>query len=411
MKRLLLESYFGKIVIATGGMGLSMILSYGFHGAMVRLLSPNSYGNLSILAAFFMIATLPAMSIQGLMSREIAKLDGKDEDRINNLIKKYLKKTIIWGCVAAFVLSSAGLMVTGSLSVLTIAMVLTFFSIPFAYASGIINGYYQGREKLFELAAVFNAPVFLRLIVAFSLVVVGFDIIGASASFLLGFLLIIPAIAFVHGWFSKEKGSIGLDVDESFVRVLGTNMFMMIFISCDLFMVWFLKGGEMAAYYNAAAVTSRIPFYISTSVVFVLLPQASKLTFSDRKELAVRFMKSLLLVIPFAPLFALASYPLLSLLYKPAYAEMGAGAFAILGVAMVVLGVANLLVNILWSQRKETVPLLLSAILIPVQVILLYMLIPGRNLEGAAIATLITSALFLVGSTFAVIYYSLSHKA
>ena len=405
-----MDGYFGKTVVVTGGMVISMVLSYLFHIVMVKLLSPASYGELSTLNALMVIATLPIMSVQGLISREVARLEKKGQKGSESLVRKYLKKTLAWGGAVAMVLSLIALLVMQNFSPLTIGLVLVLISIPFAYGSAVINGYYQGKERVLELTALFNAPAVLKLAVASALVMAGFELVGASSSFPLGFALVVFPLALLYGWFSDEDDKVSIDVKESFLRILGTNILMVAFIHSDLFMIRLFLGPEPTAFYNAAGITARIPFYMSNSVVFVLLPQAAKLTFGDRTELLKRFAKSLVFIVPMAPVFILFANPLLSIFYGPLYAENGVGAFSILTLAMVIFGAANFLVNILWSQGKEIFPLALSILIMPLNLLLLYSFVPSRGLEGAATGTLISSTLFFLLSAGAVIYYSINHK-
>ncbi len=409
-KRIKMDGYFKKTVIVTGGTVISMALSYLFHIVMVKMLSPASYGELSTLNALMVIATLPIMSVQGLISREVAKLEKKGQKGSESLVRKYLKKTLIWGGAVAVVLSLVVLLLMENFSPLTIGLVLVLLSIPFAYGSAVINGYYQGKERVFALTALFNAPAVLKLAVAAALVMAGFELVGASASFPLGFALVVFPLALFYGWFSEDDDKASIDVNNSFLRILGTNILMVAFIHSDLFAIRLFLGPEPTAFYNAAGITARIPFYMSNSIVFVLLPQAAKLTFGDRKELLKRFATSLLFIVPFAPVFILFAKPILSLFYGPLYAENGVGVFSILTLAMVIFGAANFLVNILWSQGKEVFPLMLSVLVMPLNLFLLYSLVPSRGLEGAATGTLMSSAIFFLFSAGAVAYYSINHK-
>jgi O-antigen/teichoic acid export membrane protein len=401
----------GKTILASAGMGISMALAYAFHLVLVRMLSPASYGELSTLNALMVIATLPIMSVQGLISREVAKLEKKGQGgAAEGLVRKYLKKTMIWGGIVALVLSLVALMLLGGLSPLAIGAVLTLSSIPFAYGSAVINGYFQGKEKILELTALYNAPALVKLILAIVFVLAGFELVGATASFPLGFVLVVFPAALLLGWLSGQEKESSMDVGGSFIRILATNILMVVFIHSDLFAVRILMGPEAAAFYNTAGITARIPFYISNSVVFVLLPQASKLNFGDKKELLKRFLMSLLFIVPLAPVFILFSKPLLSMFYGPLYAQNGAGAFSILALAMVIFGAANFLVNILWSQRKEMFALVLSALIMLLNLFFLYSLVRVNGLEGAATATLFSSIAFFVVAVCGVVYYSVRFR-
>lgn len=410
IRRIMLDGYFGKTVIAASGMGISMLLAYLFHIAMVRMLPASDYGDLATLLALIVIITLPTMSVQGIVSREIAKLEKKgDSKSADRIVKSYLKKSILIGFAVSVILSIISFAMFG-VSALDAAVIITLFSIPFAYGWALVVGYFQGKEKVLHLSVLMNAPMLVRILVAVVMVYAGFELVGATTSFAFGYMVFLFPIALYYGWFSASKEGVKLEIRGSFLRILSTNILMMVFLYCDLFLVRYAMGPEAAAYYNTAGITAKIPFYISNSIVFVLLPQASKLTFADSGELLKRFLKSLLFIVPFAPVVLLFGKPLLSLFYGPVYGEMAAGPFVILSLAMVTFGTANFMVNILWSQRKETVPLMISVLIIPVNLALLFVLVPGGGTTGAAMATLISSILFFFGLGGSLLYYSLKAR-
>ncbi|MFH1470861.1 MAG: polysaccharide biosynthesis C-terminal domain-containing protein, partial [Candidatus Micrarchaeota archaeon] len=272
------------------------------------------------------------------------------------------------------------------------------------------NGYFQGKERVLSLSVVFNLPMAVRIIASVVLVYAGLELVGATASFPFGYAVVVFPLALYYGWLSGEEDKTAIDINSSFLRILATNILMVAFIHSDLFAIRLLMGPEQAAFYNTAGITGRIPFYMSNAIAFVLLPQAAKLTFENRRELATRFLKSLAFIVPIAPVFVLFAKPLLTLFYGPLYGESGAGAFSILVIGMVIFGAANFLVSILWSQGKETLPLALSLLIVPVNILLLYVLVPERGLEGGAIATLISSSIFFLVSGGAFVYYMLDHR-
>ncbi|MFH1448169.1 MAG: oligosaccharide flippase family protein [Candidatus Micrarchaeota archaeon] len=408
IERIRFDDFFGKSIIATAGMGVSILIAYLYHLVMVRMLPASTYGDLSTLVALMVIVSMPILSVQALISREIAKAEKKGDKNAVGIVRKYLKKSIVFGLLASFIFSLPVFLLLGT-SILSISIIVVLFSIPAAYGMSVINGYFQGKEKVFHLAALINAPMVLRLILSVIFVYWGLDLIGATISFPLGYsLVLIPLVLFFGLASGKEKGSINLR--RSFIQILSANILMIIFIYCDLFIVRLLLGAESAAYYNTAEITAKIPFYVSNALVFVLMPQASKLSFRDSSELLKRFLKSLVFILPFAPAFILLAHPLLSFFYNPTYADMGSEAFKILSVAMVIFGATNFIINILWSQKKEVVPLALSILIIPIHLGVLYILVPGGGLVGAATATLISTILFFIISSGAAVYYSMASK-
>ncbi|MFH0817231.1 MAG: oligosaccharide flippase family protein [Candidatus Micrarchaeota archaeon] len=406
----LFEGYFGMTVIATAGMGVSMLLSYLFHVVMVRMLPPMEYGDLATIVAFMVIISMPVMSVQGLISREIVKLEKKGRTgEAESVVRRYVRKSLFLGALVSIVLSALTLIALG-FSPFSVAVVVVIFSIPFAYGAAIVNGYFQGKEKIVHLSVLTNLPPAIKLLISVVLVYFGLGMVGATLSFPLGYMAVLVPVALYFGWLAGDGKGTKLDIKNSFVRILSTNILMIVFIYLDLFVVRLILGAEPAAYYNTAGITAKIPFYVGNAAIFVLLPQVSKLTFKDGNELLKRFLMSLAFIVPFAPLFVFLAHPLLSFFYSQLYADMAYGAFGILTIAMVIFSAGNFLVNILWSQRKETFPLILSAAIIPVHLALLYYLVPLNGLAGAATATLAASVIFFAASAIAAIYYSLNYK-
>jgi len=167
-----------------------------------------------------------------------------------------------------------------------------------------------------------------------------------------------------------------------------------------LFFVKYYLGSEQAGYYNVVSITSKVLYYAVGGITLVFLPKSSKLSiYRNKKELKNLLIKSILLLTPIFVLFILFPSQIISFFYTEKYL-IALDSFIILCVGMFSLGIFQIFLNLFWSQRIEKFPLILSAIVILVDILLLNYLIPAHGLIGASVATTLSAILFLISSLF-----------
>ncbi len=382
--------------VAGMGIGAMVVLAYLFHFAMVRMLPSAEYGELGVLIGIFAVLTVPVTNLQSMLSREVTRLlgQGKKEEAAF-FLRKYLWKFGKPGA-AVFILAIAGAVFFPDF----LPACLALAGAAIAYLIAVEGAYYQGAEKTLLASSIQGLIALFKLGFAAALVWAGLGYAGAAAAIPLGvglaFLaLLFPVLALGRG--KEYQISLGKEIG----LVVLASFFMTLFLYLDLFSVRLFLGPGEAGAYNAAAITSRIIYFLATGLAIVIVPQSAKISW-DRKRLGWMLVASCAgLAIP---LFAIAGFSgtIMNLFYTPEFAS-GAYPLALLSLAMFLFSGFFLIANIMWAKGDEKTPLVISAILVPVDAALLYFLVPGMGMEGAAISTLATSALALILGVFAFI--------
>jgi len=371
---------------------------------MARLLSPVIYGELAVIIGILSVLLVPTSSIQTLLTREIAKLDKKHNEKvIICLIKEYSKIVFLGGIFVGIILFFSSYLIARVFnnSQLISPIQIVALEIPFAFLLPVLRAYYQGKERILRLSVILVSEPFLKVIFALSLVLLGFGLVGVTFSLLVGPLLlsflIIPIVL------NKSKSlAHSLNLSKSFFLILFTSVLIMLFLYLDLFFVRYYLGSEQAGYYNIASITSKVLFYAASGINLVFLPKSSKLNIhKDKKRIKSLLFKSFLLMLPIFILFISFPGQIISIFYTEKY--LGASTpFVILSIGIFALGIYSVFLNFLWSQRMEKISLVLSAALVFTDILLLIYLTPTYGLVGASIATTFSAILFLLISLFVI---------
>lgn len=378
----------------------AMGLGYLFHFFMTRTLGPSLYGELSVIIGFISILSVPVGPIQTLLAREIAKLDKKKREKtIIWVVKKYSKIVFISGLVFAAVVFFSSSFVSSFFndSLLSFPLKLIACALPFMFLLPILRAYYQGREKFTVFCAIGMIEPSVKLGLGIVLVLMGFGLNGAVLgivfSWIVLFLFFIPLI------FKKtESKRIKLKLGKSYFFILLTSIILTVFFYADLFFIRYYLDAEQAGYYNVAAITSRVLVYGVGGVITVLYPKTSKLSAkNDKKKVRELVIKSLLIILPVFVLFLAFPKEIITFFYSSKYLA-SLNSFVILSLGMFVFSIFNLFLTLFWSQNYEKIPLISSAVVLLLDILLLNYLVPLKGIEGAALATSLSSLFFLISS-------------
>jgi len=246
----------------------------------------------------------------------------------------------------------------------------------------------------------------IKLVSALVLVYVGFGLVGAVAS-----LAITPfaVLAFMGFYFRKyrkdlskkaEKVKSYISLRKPFLLILATNMLLMVFLYLDLFFVKYYLGSEEAGFYNVANITAKVLMFAVGGITMVFLPKSSKLDIkSDGVHIKDLLLKSIMLMLPIFAAFLLFPELIISTFYTAKYVS-ALMPFRILTIGMFAYALFTILLNIFWSQNKETPPFLVSLTVLPADIVLLFYLVPAYGMTGAAIATTLSSVALLAFNGF-----------
>ncbi|MEM5878208.1 MAG: oligosaccharide flippase family protein, partial [Candidatus Aenigmatarchaeota archaeon] len=311
-------------IIASAATFLAMLINYFFHFAMTRMLSPDIYGELSILIALLSYVIIPSTVLQVYFTREMAK------SKTDKLFKGYLKFSLLMGLVISIIIFGASAYISGKLNDVNLTMPIRIIAlgIPFAFMLSSVRSYYQAKENSNLISFLIVIDPLIKILVAVALVYLGFGLLGATMSLVLPTIIIF--FAFIKLYFKKGSSEFDIKIIKPIATLLSLQVLLAIVFYVDLFFVRYYLGPEQAGYYNAVSITSKVIAYSIGGISIVTYPKYAKIDMKkDMKKAKDLMLKSIAFVIPIFIIFVLMPEFIIKTLYTEKYA-VASGAFVIL---------------------------------------------------------------------------------
>lgn len=373
-------------------------LGYITHILVGKLGGPSLYGVFGVVLSFMTILNmLMTLGIPVAVSKEVAQDEANSGAILKTaLVGQFCLALILSFCTIVFSKTIAALLGDASL-----APIIAFTAIvyPLTAIYSVITNYFNGLHAFALQATIVLLYSFAKLAGSVGLLIPfrvygalgGFAVGGAIAS-IIGLPFIIKA---TRKHFQKPFPINHLLTFAG--AVVGTSIALQILMSTDLFLVKkFLHDDTLAGYYNAASTLSRIPYFILQALGFIFLPSIARLM-KENENAAREFIREIfrylyLLLLPVTVLAAATSKSLVHLFYSKIY-EPAAQPLTLLMVALGLLSAFYLLSTIAAGANKARVPLIISWLMLPFDIVIGSMLIPRFGLEGAALSTIITAGI------------------
>lgn len=388
--------YSSIALISMGGQLTSLGLAFLFHFLIARWLGVELYGEFGVLLGAFTLLLFPVTSVQAVLMRETARLHAQNkEGEVAGIVSRYFMQALLAGGAGAalvlLVLFAMGLLIH------PLEALVMLVSFPFFFAIFVFNSYFQGKQQPLHFVAVQVLADFLRLAFAALFVGGGLRLLGVGSSYLAaGLLLFLPIFFFYYLPLRRSAQPSAFSLQTPLRWVFPTYMLLALFLVVDVFFVRALAGSESAGLYNAALTLARAVFYAAIGAMNAFLPYSSRLDMQKEGGKILRPLAlSIALLLAFAVLIFLFKDLLLGVLYGEAYVA-AAPYLGILVFSILFLASSLLLVNLMWSQGEQKLPLLCAAIAAVVGLVSFYFFTSSMGAIGAAYASLISTALLLL---------------
>ncbi len=372
---------------------------YIIHAGLGRLLGPASYG---VFGVVIYLVTLSQDFLRTGIPQAASKYIAED----NTKAKAIKNKTVNLQLILSLIIFSAYIMLAGIFSSLlkdpslSTYIRISAFIIPAAAFHSLYVNFLNGLRWYDKQALVMLIYCVAKVTGVFALVLLGFALYGAILGYLIG-----PLAGFALGWYFF-KGDKGKDknnfeykkIIDFAMPVIILSITITLLISADLFFVKrILMENMQAGYYTAASMLSRVPFYILSSLGFALFPAISRSTAIEDVEQTKDYITGsmrylLMLLIPTILLISATSKSLVSFFYSSKYLP-ASSSLSILIFGLGFFTIFSILITIITASGRPRVSMLIALVLVPVSVVLNIILISVYRLEGAALATTITSFL------------------
>lgn len=346
---------------------LAGLCIYLTHSALGHLLGPTAYGTIAALLALASLMLIPTHVISTVATKYGAALsEKKDLPRLNDLIRRLTGILLPVGIVVMIVFMAASGSISSFLRIGTpreVFIVGLMFAVSFVSPLNI--GVILGQQRFSWYAAFLILPVFLRLVLAVGLALLGFGVLGAIAGIVLAdSLTYIASFRPLHSLLKGPRLSFGslrplwsYSMTAMTVFAIGS-----ILSSADtLFAKHFLSFQE-AGFYAAIATAGRIVSFVSGSLVVVMFPKfATSHSRGERPARAVLLtaISTCALCGGVEAVFLICPTLVIQTMFGPSFVII-AGQLPWYGAAALISAVAGVFTNFFLSigHRRVVVPLI-----------------------------------------------------
>ena len=262
---------------------LASITNYGSTIVFSRLLSPASYGDLTALLAFSVIAAVPTGAAQTVIAERIAVLMA-DDDRSG---ARYLIRhaaahvgliavilSLVYTAFVPLIKVALGLQANGPAVAMLPLLAVSFF-IPVAY------GALQGMKRFVALGVVMFAVACSRIAIGVPWVLAGGGAGGPLLGQTLGSLLAVGATAYLLRGYLLRRGTgaarTGLRrrPDQRAVAAGGAFIAFALIANLDVLLAKLLLPAHAAGQYAALATIEKIVIFLPGAIAVVMVPSAA----------------------------------------------------------------------------------------------------------------------------------------
>jgi O-antigen/teichoic acid export membrane protein len=319
---------------------LASIANYGSNIIFSRLLSPASYGDLTALIAFSVIAAVPTAAAQTVVAERIAVMlaDGAyDQARylIRHAVAHVSVIALILGAVYTacipLIKPALGLQAIGPVVALAPLLVLSFF-IPIAY------GVLQGMERFVSLGAIMLAIALSRIVIGVPWTLAGGGAGGPLFGQAFGSLIALGASAYLLRKYLLRRGTgaarAGLRrrPDRRTLAASGVFIGFAVISNLDVLLAKLLLSAHAAGEYAALATVEKIVIFLPGAVAIAMVPSAA--TARHRDGSAGRVLRIASLLVATTTLLvalpaALAPHRILQFMFGSRYLSVAPGVLPI----------------------------------------------------------------------------------
>lgn len=273
-----------SLIFYSGNFFLS-IFRYLFHIILLRLLSPNEYGEFLAFLSLIYLLSIPTNTIATITTKSISNFLGKkDSNSINSFFYFILSKTFYPLLVVAMVVILFSAPLAKLFSASNTAFIVLGISSLTSSLQTIVSGYLLGMHLLLKHSIFGLVTVLSTLIISFVLIYLGFGSLGAVIGQVTGGL-VATAVALV--WLrsfifpkQKPKSRFNLNLKSLTNFSLLNSISAVSFISVDIILARIILDAHQSGIYSSLSVIGR-------TIIFGLSPLSTLvLTYSAKKHAA-----------------------------------------------------------------------------------------------------------------------------
>ena len=381
----------------------STVLALVAIGFITRYLGTEGFGKYATVLAFFgLFGALADFGLSPLLAREISRKDAPE-------------RTIVGNVVALRIVSSSGILGLALLAIpflpydreLRLGILIAAIAFVFASSSGILNGIFQKRLAMFEVATVefFGKCLQLGIIIA----AVSFDWgFGAIILALLAYMIFNATLLF---FLSQRLLPFRLSFDTMFWKTflresLPVGMISIVsfaYFKMDTILLSVLQGSADVGIYNAAYKIIENLTFFPAMIAGLVLPLFSRYIFHDPEKFRLIANKTFKVFVVFAAPLAIGGFflaePLVLLIGGPEFLA-AALPLRILIFSLAAIFFGNFFNALLIAGNLQKRLLFVLSLVAIFNIVANMILIPLYSFAGAAGVSLVTEGTVALATAF-----------
>lgn len=326
--------------------------NYLFNLIMGRWLGPSAFADLSLIVTLLLVTSFLTTSVQTPTARFSAVFAAaRDLPGIASLRRFSLRLALLIGLGLMVIFALGAPLWTSFFSVSSpIPFILFGLFAPFFLVQGVERGLLQGRTRFGLLAATYQVEMWSRLLLGLAFVALGLGVNGAVAGI---------TLSFVAAWLTARRVAADLPAAQPITPALRREVMVftgpalaaqlgqILINNSDVLVVRRFFPSEEAGLYAALALTGRVVFFATWSIVTAMFPiVAQRYSRGQRHRHLLLLSLAVVLVGSLAIVTLTYLFPqaIVQMLFGPAYLPI-ASLLWMYALATTAYALANVVIN------------------------------------------------------------------
>ncbi|MCS7056277.1 MAG: ATP-binding protein [Thermoflexales bacterium] len=326
--------------------------NYLFNLIMGRWLGPSAFADLSLIVTLFLVTSFLTTSVQTPAARFSAVFAAARDLSSIARLRRFSLRLALWIGLGLMVIFALGAPLWTSFFSVSSPVPFILFGLfaPFFLMQGVERGLLQGRMRFGLLAATYQVEMWSRLLLSLAFVALGFGVNGAVAGI---------TLSFVTTWLTARRVAADLPTAQPITSALRREVMVftgpalaaqlgqILINNSDVLIVRRFFPSEEAGLYAALALTGRVVFFATWSIVTAMFPiVAQRYSRGQRHRHLLLLSLAIVLAGSLAIVTLTYSFPeaIVQVLFGPAYLPI-APLLWLYALATTAYALANVVIN------------------------------------------------------------------
>jgi len=353
--------YIGSFVVS--------IANYLFHLLLIRLLLPSYYGEFLSYLSFLYLITIPAGTINLVVSKHISSFRGKKDNKsINHFFYWIVRKTFIPSLILATVIILSANKLSFLLKAQPTAFYVLSFSLLTSFGESIFSSYLLAFQKFTTNIKISLSAISLKIFLAFILIKLG---AGATSGVIAIFLASIVSISLCFYNIKKyiypplkssKKIEFNIKKYVSYSLILSAGLLSI--ISIDMLLVRYFFSPHLSGIYASLSTLGKMIYFGITPISVLTMTIVSNRHSANKNTKSVIVKLSLtafFLGLIGVAVFSIFPHQVVLFLSGSQYLQ-GVKYLPLVSLSMFLFGLSNIILTSLFAIEKPKGSIILFVI-------------------------------------------------